>query len=155
MENEKLDLYDLIEKGGVYSDIGGQDIEEIFENICNTVKFPQGVDKNLVYSELLEREKILSTAVGEGFAIPHPRKQVVTDDKNQCLFICYLDNEIDMHAPDSRNVKVMFVLLNTTDKNHLQALSDLANLIRNPEIKQALENKAPKEEILNIIKKNR
>ncbi len=155
METETISLFDLISNGDVCCDIQGNDVEHVYEDICNKAKLPSGVDKELVKVELMEREKILSTAVGEGYAIPHPRKQVIQDNKDQCVIICYLEKDLDMHAPDARNVNTMFVLLTTSNKFHLQALSAIAAMTRDPEIKVALENRASKEEILEILNKNR
>ena len=154
MDSDKVDLYNLIDRGGVYQNIGGTTVQEVYSEICSRASFPSGVDPKTVESELLEREKLLSTAVGEGIAIPHTRKSVVTDENDQCILVCYLDNEINMNAPDARNVNLMFVLLSNSNSSHLKILSSLAKMIHIPDVKEALDKKVKKEELLEIIGKN-
>ena len=108
MENT---LGGLIRNGGVFADVEGKTPEEIFNNVCRNVSFPEGFDVESLISELVEREKILSTAVGNGIAIPHPRKSMVKEDADQRIIVCYLKKPMDMSAPDERRVSVMFILL--------------------------------------------
>ena len=141
----------LIRNGGVFKDVEGSTPEQIFKNLCNLADLPASFDKEKLASELTEREKILSTAVGNGIAIPHPRKSLVAEESDQMMMVCYLKTPIDMSAPDERKVSVMFVLLTKSSQFHLQTLSELARLIHDDEFKKFLETKPDMEALISKI----
>lgn len=146
-------LCDLIHAGGVHYDVAGSTPKEIYANLCKEIDLPQGIDRDMVYEELCAREDVLSTAVGNGVSIPHPRRPIIKNTTDQRLIVCFLKNPIDMHAPDSRKVSVMFVLLSSSTQFHLQVLSQLARLIRDNEFRKLLESKPTESDMLMAIKK--
>lgn len=148
----KVDIADLIHRGGVYKDIEGSTPEEIYDVISKMIDLPDGMTANQVYNALCTREKVLSTAVGNGIALPHARSPIMKDEKDQRIIVVYLKNPIDMKAPDERNVFVMFVLLTYKPEVHLKVLSNLAGLFRDVTFRKALENKASEAELMNLIR---
>ena len=64
------DLTSLISKGGVFT-VEGSSTTEIYEKVCNLIKFPESITSDAVFNALCAREKIMSTAVGNGIALPH------------------------------------------------------------------------------------
>ena len=105
------DLCELIHKGGILTDVEGSTVEELFADISKKITLPSSLDKNQFVKELLEREAVLSTAVGNGISIPHPRRPVMKEKEQERLIVCYLKNPIDMNAPDGQKVHSMFILL--------------------------------------------
>ncbi|MBQ1834055.1 MAG: PTS sugar transporter subunit IIA [Treponema sp.] len=134
-------LCSLIKNGGIVANAEGSVADEIFESVCSSVEMPEGVERDFLKTELSEREKILSTAVGHGVAIPHPRKSILQKESDQRIIVCYPKNRIDMSSPDGTTVFVMFILLTKETKVHLGALSDLAKLVHCLEFRQFLETK--------------
>src|SRR5574344_59543 len=149
-----FDVCDLIHTGGVHYDIVGSTSKEIYQNICKQIPLPSGYDRDIVCEELLAREDILSTAVGNGISIPHPRRPIMKSPNDQRLAVCYLQNPIDMHAPDSRKVYVLFVLLSNSTQTHLQVLSQLAQLFRDATCRKLIESKPSEQDLLMAIKKH-
>ena len=141
----------LIRNGGVFADVDGKTPKEIFTAVCSGLEFPEGFDKEALITELVEREKILSTAVGNGIAIPHPRKSMVQEDSDQRLIVCYLKKPLDMSAPDERKVTVMFILLTKSTQFHLQTLSDLAKLIHQEDFRKFLDTKPNMDSLIEKI----
>lgn len=137
----EIDLGDLLEYGGVYKNIEGSTAEEAFRNICDRIELPSGLTPDALYDALCAREKILTTAVGNGIAIPHARAPMVKDFVDQRIAVCYLKEPIDMHAPDGKKVFVMFVILTSSTQAHMQVISRLASLLKNDNFKAALENR--------------
>lgn len=152
MENESFDLASLIHKGGVIDNVEGNTAEEIYANICKLIKLPDDMDANQVYEALCAREKILSTAVGNGIALPHARAPIMKQESEQRIIVVYLKEPIDMDAPDDRKVSVMFVLLTQNPQTHLKVLSSLAALIRKPSFKKLLDERASESQLINSIK---
>src|SRR5574344_2002417 len=148
-----FDLCELIHAGGVHYNIEGSNSAEIYKNICNSIPLPDNYNPSDICTELLSREQVLSTAVGNGISIPHPRRPIIKNSSDQKLSVCYLKEPIDMQAPDSKKVYVMFVLLSSSTQTHLQVLSELARLFRDVEFRKVLESKPTENDLLIAIKK--
>lgn len=147
----KKNVADLIKRGGVLFDVEGATTAEIYRNICDSIVLPEGISKENVYKALCDRERIMSTAVGYGIALPHSRGTILKNEEDQQITVCYLKEPIDMNAPDARHVYVMFVLLTSNSQTHLQVLSQLATLFKEESIKQLLEKHAGQEELVKAI----
>lgn len=147
----EIDICSLIKKGGVHTSIAGSTPKEIYENICKVIPVPEGYDRSMVCEQLAAREEILSTAVGKGISIPHPRHPLLKSDEEQRVAVCYLDKPIDMHAPDSRLVDTMFVLLSSSAQTHLTVLTQLASLFRDMEFRKLLDSKPDEKTLLEAI----
>ncbi len=103
-----------------------------------------------IFESLVSRERLGSTGIGHGVAIPHGR--VKTGGKSIGCFL-QLENAVDFDAIDGKPVDLVFGLLvpeDSTDE-HLQILSTLANLFSNEEICDNLRQAASAEEIHTLI----
>lgn len=98
-----------------------EDISELLARIA-----PQ-LSQNEIFESLINREKLGSTGLGKGVAIPHGRMAAL--DRPVCAFI-KLDTPIDFDAMDERPVDMVFALLVPEDstEEHLQILSTIAEL---------------------------
>lgn len=149
---ENVDLAALIHHGGVFFDVEGSTPEEVYKKISNMIQIPDGLSAEQIYNALCAREQVLSTAVGNGIALPHARTSIIKDESDQQVCVVYLKNPIDMQAPDEREVYVMFVLLTQNSQTHLKVLTELAGLFRNLRFRKALESHAGEAEILSLIR---
>jgi nitrogen PTS system EIIA component len=122
-----FNLYRSLARGGFLyvEDLGDASILKLGA-FCLGEKL--GIDPEGLFSLLQDREKLASTAFGEGFAIPHPRERI-DGIKQDTMFIVQLKNGIDFEALDHKKVHTFFFLLSGSDKSHLNLLSKLAHLI--------------------------
>ena len=150
--NGGVDLPVLIHRGGVFFDIEGVTPQEVYKNISEKIEKPEGVTSDLIYNALCAREQVLSTAVGNGIALPHARASIIKSEEEQKICVVYLKNAIDMQAPDEREVYVMFVLLTHNSQVHLKVLTELAGLFRTLRFRKALESHANEAELLSLIR---
>ena len=150
--NGGVDLPVLIHRGGVFFDIEGNTPQDIYKSISEKIEKPEGVTSDLIYNALCAREQVLSTAVGNGIALPHARASIIKKEDDQKICVVYLKNPIDMQAPDERDVFVMFVLLTHNSQVHLKVLTELAGLFRNLRFRKALESHAGEAELLSLIR---
>ncbi len=148
-----VNLAELIHKGGVFKDVEGSSPEEIYGKITGMMSLPVGLSAETVCKALCDREKIMSTAVGNGIALPHARIPLLKDEDDQRICVVYLKNPIDMRAPDERKVFVMFVILSANQRSHLNVLSELVQLFQQKEFKNLLEKNAGEAELLNAVRK--
>ena len=136
------DIAKLIHNGGVFYDVEGKTPSEIYAKVSKMIDLPDGMTSEQVYNALCTREQVLSTAVGNGIALPHARAPIMKEEAEQRICVVYLDEPIDMKAPDERLVSTMFILLTHNSQIHLKVLSSLAGLFRSPRFRKALEIKA-------------
>ncbi|MCR5763718.1 MAG: PTS sugar transporter subunit IIA [Treponema sp.] len=146
------ELCELISKGGVFKQIKGSTVQEVYENFSQRIMLPDGLYADVLNKELMEREKILSTAVGNGIAIPHPRTQLIHNPSDERIAVCFSQESICMHSPDSTNVFAFFVLLTYTSQSHLAILSTLAALVQNKSFIELLKTKPDQKVLLDAIK---
>lgn len=120
----------LIKNGAVLFDVAGVTPNEVYKNVVDAVKLHNAFEKKAIYEALCERESLMSTAVGNGIAFPHSRIPIIKADSDQRIYVVYLKDAIDMEAPDSARVYVMFIILSSNLKEHLAILSKLGIVIR-------------------------
>lgn len=151
VEKKGMMLAQLIHRGGIYKDIEGSTPEEIYEKVTKMLDLPDGMTADFVYNALCTREKVLSTAVGNGIALPHARAPIMKDEADQRICVVYLKHPLDMNAPDEKPVSTMFILLTHNPQIHLTVLTELAGIFRSVRFRNALEAKASEAELLNLI----
>jgi len=90
-----------------------------------------GLDERPIFEALLQRERLGSTGIGEGIAIPHGKLPGV-----ERLFglVARLEKPIDFEALDAQPVDILFLLLAPEDAgaDHLKALARIARVLRQP-----------------------
>ncbi len=114
-----------------------------------TASYPE-YNINNVFETLIERERLGSTGIGHGVALPHGRLPECTDTIG--VFIS-LKNGIDYDAIDKEPVRLLFALLipDHSTEEHLQILAKLAEFFRSSENRQKLENATSPETVYNLI----
>ena len=150
---ENVNIGDLILRGGVIGNVDADTPFEVYEQIKTKIKLPKSVTPAQLLEGLSAREKVLSTAVGRGIALPHCRDILLTGSDEQQITVVYLKEPIDMNAPDGRKVDTMFVLLTSNSQSHLQVLSRLAGLIKDDSFVELLRNRASADELVEAANK--
>ena len=145
------DLTSLISKGGVFT-VEGSSTTEIYEKVCNLIKFPESITSDAVFNALCAREKIMSTAVGNGIALPHASVPIIKEEDEQRVCVVYLKEPLDMNAPDEMKVHTMFIILTQNRQTHLQVLSRLVSLLRDTSFLKLLENQANGVDLIEKIR---
>lgn len=151
MENS-VDIAELIHRGGIIVDLEAETPVEVYEKISKMIRLPDGITSEQVYNALRAREEVLSTAVGNGIALPHARAPIMKNDEDQMIVVVYLKKPLDMKAPDEHPVTTMFVLLTNNSQVHLKVLSSLASLFRSARFRTALEAHADEAKLSALIK---
>lgn len=147
---EECNIGELIKRGVVVRDAEGETPAEIYKVICDQQELPEYLSKEQLYTELVQREELMCTAVGNGMAIPHPRYPLLKNEEEQRIIVCYPKKALAMVSPDSKPVFVFFVILSSSSKVHLKILSRLAFLMQNKDFRQVLSEK-PSAEVLSGV----
>jgi PTS system nitrogen regulatory IIA component len=103
-----------------------------------------------VFEHLLERERLGSTGLGHGIALPHARMKEV---KEAVGAFVQLRQGIDFDAIDDQPVDLAFALLvpESATEVHLQLLSNLASMFSEPQLRESLRRATSTEEILQLL----
>jgi PTS system nitrogen regulatory IIA component len=101
--------------------------KKLFEHAADLFAQLYGLKASDLFTSLFERERLGSTALGHGIAIPHGR---IKGLKDACGAFYRLKNPLEFDAPDNQPVSLCFILLVPKDANeqHLQILGELAHL---------------------------
>ncbi len=112
--------------------------KRVFERVGILFENTQNIARSQVFDSLFAREKLGSTGLGQGVAIPHGRVKGLKDAV--CAFV-KMQNPIPFDAPDGLPVNFIFVLLvpeRATDL-HLQILGELAQMFSDKSFREKLQ----------------
>ncbi len=132
-------------------DVETDNKRQLFEFVGQHYAEDMGVVPAMIVDSLLAREKLGSTGLGQGVAVPHGR---IKGLKLAIGVLIRLNPAIDFDAPDRLPVKLLFVLFvpaNATDQ-HLQILGELAQLFSDKELRQALLSSSDSGEAFELIR---
>lgn len=148
-----MKIGDILTEEMVVTKLEGTTKNEIIDAMIDLVgKSSKVIDKQKVRDAIFEREEIMSTGVGNGFAIPHGKTDAVTDIV--AAFAVTAD-PIDYQSLDEKPVRLVFLLVGKDNMvgPHIKLLSRISRLMNKEEFRNRLiELKSPAE-ILETFKK--
>lgn len=131
----------LLPPGNVVLDLAVSSKKRLFEQIGLLFENHHGIARNLVFDSLFDRERLGSTGLGQGVAIPHGRLKGL---KEALGAFVRLAQPVPFDAPDGKPVNLVFTLLvpeQATEK-YLQILSELAQMFSDRALREALTGAA-------------
>ena len=133
-----MHLKDYISKEGIIFTPSVSSKKRALEILSDSLAEQCGLSKNKILDALLAREKLGSTGLGKGIAIPHCRIEGLEDIHVAML---KLDEGVDYEAPDDMEVTFLFCLLVSEDENdiHLKLLADLAEILDNDHTRNSIK----------------
>lgn len=144
-------LYRAIHKGEVLKDIEESDKETIIRSVMEKTAARLGVDAESVSELLLERERLMPTALNGGVAVPHTR-ELLLGGLFDAVVVVFLKNPVDWGALDGNPVHTLFFLFACDDKRHLNLLAKIAHYVSSGAARQGLLPHTTKVELLENIK---
>ena len=122
-------------------------IEEMVDHLYNKKKIK---DREKILTAILDREKVMSTGVGDHVAIPHGKAEGVNDI---VASLGITENGVDFHSIDNEPVRLVFLLVGPPDKTgpHLKALSRISRLIHIKEFRNKLLKSKTPQEVMGVI----
>jgi len=144
-------LTEALKAGGIVYRVGGRDAASVLRSIVDILNLPEEVDRDFLYDVLLARERLGSTGIGDGIAIPHVRNPVVLHVSRPTVTLCFLERPIDFGAIDGQPVRILFALISPTVRAHLHLLSRLSFVLRDGGFRGALGRDASREELLAAL----
>jgi PTS system nitrogen regulatory IIA component len=124
-------LLDFLSPEAVVPALRGSSKKQVLQELSAQAGKLTGLDGHSVFEALLQRERLGSTGIGEGLAIPHTK---LTSLDRLFGLVARLEKPIDFDALDGQPVDVLFLLLapEAAGADHLKALARVARVLREP-----------------------
>ena len=141
-----MKISDILTENLVATGLAGTTKNDIIEAMIDLVaSSPKVMDKEKVRKAIFEREEIMSTGVGNGFAIPHGKTEAVADI---VAAFAVTAQPIDYQSLDEKPVRLVFLLVGKDNLvgPHIKLLSRISRLMNKEEFRRRLlDLKTPKE----------
>jgi PTS system nitrogen regulatory IIA component len=134
-----MNLSDLLKPEAVLPSMHAQSKKQVLQELSAVAARQTGLPEREIFDTLLQRERLGSTGVGQGVAIPHGKLRAL--DHLVGVF-GRLARPVDFDSLDEQPVDVVFVLLapETAGADHLKALARIARILRDPAMTQKLRS---------------
>ncbi len=131
----------LLPLENIILDLEASSKKRVFEHVGLLFENYLGIARSTVFDSLFAREKLGSTGLGQGVAIPHGRIKGLKDATGAFL---RLASPVPFDSPDGKPVTLLFVLLvpEVATEQHLQILSELAQHFSDRTCREALTKAA-------------
>ena len=147
-----MKISDILEENLVVSNLSGNTKDEIINAMIELVsQSPKVLDKDKVRSAIFEREKIMSTGVGNGFAIPHGKTDAVADI---VAAFGVTSQPIDYQSLDEKPVRLVFLLVGKDNLvgPHIKLLSRISRLMNKENFRNKLLDTKTAHDIIEIFR---
>ena len=146
-----MDITQFINENSIFIDFKSKSKKNILENISHEMSNGNTKEKDLIFEKLYEREKLGTTAFGNGIAIPHAR---IPDLKKPKVIIIKLVDAINFEAIDGEKVDLIISLIVPDKKNdlHVKLLAKIAELLENKTFRLSIREATNVKDILSIVK---
>lgn len=124
-----MEIRDLLQPEAVIADLKAANKKQLLQELARHASRITGVNDRKIFETLLERERLGSTGVGSGIAIPHGK---LSDFKRLYGVFARLDRPVDFDSIDEQPVDLIFLLLapEGAGADHLKALARVSRLLR-------------------------
>ena len=141
---------DLLSADRLLLDLRPTSKRQLFQDLAAAVQKASGLDETAVLAALVQREKLGTTGIGEGAAVPHAR---LKDLPRLLGFFARLARPVDYDALDEVPVDLVFLIVAPEDENaeQLKALARIARLLRDPNLTAQLRRETDRQRVLDIL----
>jgi len=151
MDTKNLKLSCLIERGGVHHNLTGKNPQKIIECLIGRLSAFPGFDTAALLKAAIEREALMSTGIGKGIALPHPRTPLLGESDMPFFALGFIPEPVEWNTPDGSKVHSVFLIVSSSAKQHLSTLSKINFLCQQEKFYSLIKAQASKEEIIRAI----
>jgi PTS system nitrogen regulatory IIA component len=136
-----MDLCDLLAPDDIIASLQATSKKHALQELATIAAERTGLDSRELFNTLLQRERLGSTGLGRGIAIPHVKLEGL---KGILCVFARLDEPIDYESHDNEPVDLIFLLLapDHASGDHLKALASISRVVHQPTTLDALRNAA-------------
>ena len=146
-----MKILDVLQRETILADLKANDKKGALEELVDSVSHLAGTHRKELVRVLMERERLGTTGVGDGIAIPHGK---IKDLKSMIISLGLSRKGVDFDSMDNRPAHIFFLLITPENATglHLKILARISRLLKNDAFKEKLMNAADSDEIFNVIK---
>ncbi len=124
-----MDIYNLISPDSIISPLRANSKKQVLQELSKTAEALTGQNSRDIFETVLQRERLGSTGIGHGVAIPHGKLNGI--NSIVCI-LAQLASEIDFDSVDDQPVDMVFMLLapENAGADHLKALALISRLVK-------------------------
>ncbi len=124
-----MQLTDILSSEAILPALKATSKKQLLQELAQTAARISGLDQRIVFETLLQREKLGSTGLGQGIAIPHGKFAALKEVRG---VFARLLSPVDFEAADDRPVDLVFLLMapESAGADHLKALARISRLLR-------------------------
>ena len=128
-----MNINDILSEESILVDFNASSKKHVLDALSKLAEREIKVSYKTILDNLIKREKLGSTAVGNGIAIPHTTESSLEKPKG---FLAILSSGLDFNANDDQPVDIIFLLLapSNNGSQHLQALALVSRLLKKDEL---------------------
>jgi len=145
-----MELNDLLTPQGVVAHLRAGNKKQALQELARAAAELTAIEERAIFDALLERERLGTTGVGLGIAIPHAK---MPELKRLYGLFARLDQPVDFDAIDEQPVDLIFVLLapESAGADHLKALARISRLLRNQGVVEKLRGAESAEALFALL----
>jgi fructose-specific phosphotransferase system IIA component len=151
IKHSDIKLPDLLKEKYIELDLKEKEKTKLIAELVDIFAKPSRIkDGKALFKAILEREKLGSTAIGNGIAIPHAKIKGV---KEPLLILGRLPEGVDFNALDGEKTYLFFMLVSSQEEVglHLKILAKISHLVKDKFVVERLKKIKDKHEIFEII----
>jgi PTS system nitrogen regulatory IIA component len=143
-------MHDILQLDGIIPNLRSTSKKQALQELARRAAAVTGEHERTIFGVLLERERLGSTGVGRGVAIPHAR---LSSLKRVYGFFARLERPIDFDSVDDQPVDLIFLLLapEQAGADHLKALARVSRLLRDESLCERLRGCTTAEGIYTLL----
>ena len=144
------EITNFLTEESIIMDCDSKSQKNTLEIISNKMAELTSTNKDEIFQKLYEREKLGTTAFGNGIAIPHARIEGI---RNAKIIILKLTEAIDFNSIDGNKVDIIMSLFvpNDNNKMHVELLSNIASLLDNQVLREKIRTANTASDVMMII----
>ncbi len=145
-----MNLGDMLAKDGIIPALKAIDKKQALQALAEKAGASTGLDVHDIFTALLQRERLSSTSLGRGIAIPHIKMPGLSGIT--CLF-ARLDKPVSFDSHDGEPVDLLFFLLapEHAGGDHLKALARISRLVRDPATLEHLRAASDADQLRRVL----
>ncbi len=145
-------ILDSLKEGAIVAELNATDKKGVLSELTASLADASGVKQEELLRVLLERERLGSTGIGGGIAIPHGKLKPL---QSMLMGFGRSRKGVDFDAMDGKPTHLFFLLLAPEDSTggHLKMLARISRLLKNTVFKERLMNAADWRELYMVIEK--
>jgi len=147
-----MNIFSLLDSQTVFPDLEVNDKAEILDTLVSSLKGKvSNGEIERIRTAVVEREKIMSTGVGKGLAIPHGKTPGIEET---FAAFAILNDPVEYEAIDDEPVNMVFLLVGPQSSNslHIKLLSRISRLMNNSDFRDRLRECSSADEIIACFK---